>query len=560
MKRIRIYSVVLVGMIAMLNTSCKDWLQEPSPGVTKLEDFFTSGATADQTVVAAYVPLMWEFNSTYFSEWFIGDVMSDDALKGGQNIGDMADVYDMENWKTNTNSSFLLDYYRAQYQGVGRCNLALTNIPGMELDDYLKARATDSITAGATTNVKERLIGEAYFLRAYYYFRLVRVFGSLPKVDFVIESSEKWNQPAATVDALFDFIIADLKNAESPLWSKSVYEQAAYQNQMGRATKEAAWAMLQKVYLYMASPYWQEKRGKTDKAECLAEAKQWGAKVINVAATKGLFALTDYSKLFTLAEENGRESVFEIQYMAEQTSDYGEGFGFTRGTFSSILTRSRAKKYGEGWGFNHPTQNLYDEFETNDTRRDYSIFNPKTFDNETEERYLGSPYLNRKLMFIAYYDYDKDSIAYTGLDHATRGPLNNKQIRYADVLLMQAEICAESGDVAGATTYLNEVRSSRSMATYPGYTFTTTTPSTGDALIDAIRHERRMELAMEGHRWFDIVRWGNAKETMDAYKKTESEEAVKHMSEFVKGKHELLPLPSKEIDLQPDLKSEPWYN
>ena len=560
MKRIKIYIVVLLGIVAMLNTSCKDWLLEPSPGVTKLSDFFTSGETAGQAVVACYVPLMWEFNSTYFSEWFIGDVMSDDALKGGQNIGDMADVYDMENWKTNTNSTFLLDYYRAQYQGIGRCNLSLTYIPKMELDEYLKQTVMDSIAVGATTNMKERLLGEAYFLRAYYYFRLVRVFGALPKVDFVIESSDKWNQPAASVKDLYDFIISDLKNAEQRLWSKSIYEQSAHQGDMGRATKEAAWAMLQKVYLYMASPYWQNKRGMADKDECLTEAKIWGQKVIDVANNNGLFALTDYSKLFTLPEENGKESIFEIQYMAEQTSDYGEGFGFTRGTFSSILTRSRAKKYGGGWGFNHPTQNLYDEFEAGDPRRDYCIFNPKTFDNEVEERYLGSPYLNRKLMFIEFYDHDLDSIVYTGLDHATRGPLNNKQIRYADVLLMQAEICAESGDVAGATTCLNNVRSTRGMATYPGYTFTTTTPSTGDALIDAIRHERRMELAMEGHRWFDLVRWGIAKEAMDAYKATETEEAKSHMSEFVKGKHELLPLPSKEIDLQPDLKSEPWYN
>ena len=97
--------IILLGSIFTLS-SCESWLLEPSPGVTKLEDFYSVGKTAIQSTNAAYVPLMWEFNSTYFPEWFIGDVVSDDALKGGQSTGDMADVYDMENFKTNSNSTY----------------------------------------------------------------------------------------------------------------------------------------------------------------------------------------------------------------------------------------------------------------------------------------------------------------------------------------------------------------------------------------------------------------------------------------------------------------------
>ena len=87
------YKSILLGMLVATLVGCTGWLTEPSPGVTKLEDFFSVGETALQSVNAAYAPLMWEYNTTYFNEWFIGDVMSDDALKGGQNIGDMADVY-----------------------------------------------------------------------------------------------------------------------------------------------------------------------------------------------------------------------------------------------------------------------------------------------------------------------------------------------------------------------------------------------------------------------------------------------------------------------------------
>ncbi len=96
------YIFIILSGLTLTFTSCESWLLEPSPGVTKLEDFFSVGKTAIQSTNAAYVPLMWEYNSTYFPEWFIGDVVSDDALKGGQSIGDMADVYDMENFKTNS--------------------------------------------------------------------------------------------------------------------------------------------------------------------------------------------------------------------------------------------------------------------------------------------------------------------------------------------------------------------------------------------------------------------------------------------------------------------------
>ena len=104
----RRYIYLICFVIAVVLSSCSEWLHEPSPGSTELKDFFTVGETAIQSVNAAYAPLMWEYNHTYYSEWFIGDVMSDDALKGGQNIGDMADAYDMENWKTNTNNTLII--------------------------------------------------------------------------------------------------------------------------------------------------------------------------------------------------------------------------------------------------------------------------------------------------------------------------------------------------------------------------------------------------------------------------------------------------------------------
>ena len=107
-------NIILASVAIFTLTSCAGWLSEDGPMTNRVEDFFTSEETAVQVVNAAYTPLMWEFQSTYYSEFFIGDIMSDDALKGGQNIADMADAYDLENFKAISNNSLVLDYYRAK--------------------------------------------------------------------------------------------------------------------------------------------------------------------------------------------------------------------------------------------------------------------------------------------------------------------------------------------------------------------------------------------------------------------------------------------------------------
>ncbi len=522
MKTINKIFIAFLTLIAL--TSCDDWLQEPLPAVTQLEDYYTSGATGVYTTNAAYVPLTWEYNGTYYSEFFIGDIMSDDALKGGQNISDMADAYDMENFKTIANNGLILDYYRAQYQGIGRCNLGIREIPNLDTDSTM------------TAEIQDRLIGELKFLRAMYYFRLVRNFGGVPLVDYVIESADNWQQPRATADAIYDFIIEDLEDAEALLWKKSEYDD----DDLGRATKGAAQAMLLKVNLTIHD---------------YEAAEDWGDAIM----TSAEYTLhSDYASNFTLENENGTESVFEVQYTEDPTSDFGEGNGFTRGTFTTILTRSRSSILGGGWGFNKPTQNLYDEYETGDLRREATILNPTDdeIENVEQEIYLGSRYLNRKSGW-----YDDNNNAYE-LDHTSRGPLNRIDIRYADVLLMYAEAACENNNLIGAKNALDIVRdradttAARSILpvfpNYNGYT------DTQDDLRKAIRHERRVELAMEGHRWYDIKRWGVAKEVMDAYKTTETAEAQSHMAEFILGKHELLPIPSKEIELNP-MDQNPMY-
>lgn len=531
---------------SLLLTGCEDYLTAPNPATDKAEDFLASGQACINNVNSDYVPLQWEYATTYCSEWFIGDIVSDDALKGGQNLNDMSNSYDMENWKTISNNDMLNDIYRANFLGIGRCNLSLR---------YIANVAPDSVM---TESVKNRLLGEAHFLRAMYYFRLLRIFGGVPLSLDVIDGTDGWKLERASVDEVYKAIIADLEAANATLWVRSQYPA----EDLGRATKGAAQAMLLKTYLYMAGDYW-NKQVSMSSADCYKLAKAWGDSII----ASGEYSLeTNYANLFSLAGENGPESVFEVQYMEEETSDYGAdagGFGATRGTFSVILTRSRSSLLGGGWGFNKPTQNLYDEYEPGDARRDATILNPNDtlIENPNEEIYLGCRYVSRKRSLYL----NESGTSYEKLGHATRGEINNTIIRYADVLLMHAEACIGAGQ-GDAQADLNQVRTARGMASYPGYSFTVNgTTIDAPTLLQAVRHERRVELAMEGHRWFDIVRWNGldgqgVKKHMDAYKATETKKAQDQMAAFVEGKHEIFPIPSKQRELNPALTQNPQYN
>ena len=248
--------------------------------------------------------------------------------------------------------------------------MAITYIPDVAVDDTMDEA------------LKSRLLGEAHFLRAFYYFRLVRLFGDVPMTTEPIVSSAEWkNYPRVAKEEVYAQIIDDLEFAEEHLWPRS----AVAAEELGIATKGAAQAMLLKVNLYMKS---------------YDEARKWGEKLI----ASGEYTLcADYAANFTLEGENGPESIFEIQYTDDPMSDYGEGYGFSRGTFTMILTRSRSSAFGDsGWGFNKPTQNLYDEYEEGDPRRDITIHNPTDEQIQTPEQeiYLGSRYLNRKYALI----------------------------------------------------------------------------------------------------------------------------------------------------------------
>lgn len=506
--RTRIQHILVIVFAALLITACSEDFLNKEPLVDNvIENFYKTGSDAIYATNAAYTPLQWEFNNTYFSEWMLGDIVSDDALKGGNGISDMGDIFLLENFNGTPSNEILLEFYRAQYQGINRSNLAINNIPAIPVDEDMDE------------SLKKRLIAEAKFLRAFYYFRLVKVFGGVPKVTRSLSPSE-YAMPRAHKDTIYNLIYKDLLSAIPHLWKKYDYEP----EDMGRVTKGAAQALLMKAYLY--NKRWDD-------------ARAWGDSII----ASSVYGLNNsYADNFTLAGENGIESVFEIQYMEEPTSDYGEGNGFTRGTFTVILQRTRVSNLG--WGFNHPTTDLINEYEPSDPRKDATITGPDA------DVYLGNGYHSKKYALTGYQ-----------LAHPTRAPLNYKVIRYADVLLMYAEAACEIGDLGAAKLKLEEVRNRARQGNntiLPEFPYGSYTDDQA-GLRQAIRHERRVELAMEGQRFFDLVRWGIAPQVMNAYAANESEAVKAHIQPFIEGKHELFPIPEVERNLNPNLDQNPNY-
>jgi hypothetical protein len=362
-----------------------------------------------------------------------------------------------------------------------------------------------------------RIRAEAKFLRGLYYFNLATAFGGVPLVLTPLTPSEA-DAERATFDATWDQIEKDFSEAAAVLPLKSEYAPA----DLGRASSGAANIMLAKAQLM---------RQKFTAAETTLE------KVI----TSNQYALEDdYGKIFTRAFENGAESVFEIQHKNTQSSGGSEGTGVNRFCWS--------RKNG-GWGFDCPTEDLRDAFEAGDPRLIYTftftgdIFDPGDITDNTESP---TGYHNRKVYLSTS---ERDN------------PINDqgyniRYLRYADALLLYAEVLNENGKSADALTYLDMVRE-RARDTNPldprrtlqTVAITVNLPEVvttdKDALRDLIWHERRVELAMEYHRKFDLVRQQRYGDVMRAY-------AVNHNTDkgslFDDDFHNLIPVPAEEID------------
>ena len=486
MKKIK--QIFLLLTISIMSFTCADHVDyEPIEGYAITADvYFQSESDYDAALIGTYDPLQWLFFNIQ-----IGDIASDNSLCGGESASDylgLQQIDDMTHYPANDN---LRSIWQWLYEGVNRANYMHENKSLIEFEG------------------KDALYGEVYFLRAYYYFELVKFFGDVPLfVDRRLTAGQAGTLTRTSKAEVYAQIKLDLQNAISSLPNS--------QSQVGRVNKFTANALLGKVLLFQ------------DK---FIEAAAAFDQVIGVYSL-----VSDYGSQFLSSGENGPESVFEIQYT--NTSNWYD-WGCpqcSEGNYGIIMNGPRGwdgPEYAQGWSFNVPVNSLYESFEEGDSRRDASILDMVAYSAATganyTEGYEHTGYYNNK-----YIPRAGQSGGQTELNY-----LNNYRIiRYSDVLLMAAEANNRGGISDGlAQQYLNDVR--RRAFGDQDHDIT----ATGTDLTDAIWAERNFELSMEGHRFFDLVRTGQAASTING---------------FIESKHEVFPIPQIEIDIS-GLTQNPGY-
>lgn len=471
--------ILLIGLLAL--TGCNDLLDREPLGRLDAGSFFQTGGDAVSAINAAYEPLMFNnANNNFF--WAMGVVTSDNAVAGGD--GSRPGIVEMDFFTYTSRTQEFNDFWVLNYNGITQCNTVLAEVPEIDMDP----------------EVQDRIIGEAYFLRSFYYFWLTQVFGEVPLILEVLPPDEL-KVPKASRSDILNQIITDCDRAAERL--PDMYGDGS----TGRATRGAAYGLAAKANLYLEN--WEGVLEYIDRLESL-----------------GIYALVpDYTDNFREGTQNNSESVWEIQHT---NLELGLG-NFLNQWWSS-------NKYGEGYGFAEVTQDLVDEFETGDPRRPVTLAmnNDPYFELIYKPSFSSTRYSPRKYV-------QSDSVVTQKAD----GDINYTAIRYADVLLWKAEALVELGRISEALDPLEQVRArARDMADNPANILPPVTTTDASELMEAIRHERRVELAMEMHRFFDLVRWGLAAETLEG---------------FQTNKHEFFPIPQIELDLNGNLTQNQGY-
>jgi hypothetical protein len=465
MNQTSIRYTLFIGLCFFTAAGCSKFLDKQQQGVYNTTDFYTTPNAAVTAVNAAYVQLAFT-NATANPLWVFGDVASDDAVKGGQ-AGDDPDIGTIDNFTYNSSNAILSSEWGNYYAGITNCNLVLANVPGISMD----------------TAMRSRILGEAKFLRSWYYFMLVNIFGDVPVVltPLIPSQLQVAQTPARQV---FESVI------EPGLISAITSLPAAYTaTDLGRATRGAAEALLAKVYLYQ---------------------QKWDSSLIysQMVINSGQYNLMKvYSQNFDALHKNNQESIFEVQMLSNQAVNVG-----------NALNQWFAPLSENGYFFNAPTQDFVDEFERTgagvyDPRLDYTVgrdsmpwFNGEIFLSS----WSPTGYLTRK--YQQPYSQVPESLKGTG-------SCDYLAIRYADVLLFNAEAQNELGQTAAALLPLNKVRkraresflydsTQTGFGSIPAGLLPDVTGVDQTSVRAAIQHERRVEFGFEFHRFFDIIRWG----------------------------------------------------
>ncbi|GAB3818586.1 RagB/SusD family nutrient uptake outer membrane protein [Pontibacter rugosus] len=503
--------LLLAAILVCGTTSCDDFL-DLKPQDTRTEDnFYRTEADAREALTGIYDVLQWNTVTGYHPTPMLLDIASDDAYAGGGSRTDAPNIIEVDMHNILTTNLEIHGLWRKHFFGISRANLLLSKMENIEASDAVKARLT----------------AEAKFLRAHFYLDLVRFYENVPLVlEPLVEASE-FSQPQAAPKAVYDQIAKDLEEAIPDLPETTL---AASQ---GRATKWAAKALLAKAFLFYNGVYGQN----LETGSITVDAPRTLQHLQDIITQSGHGLLPNYADIFTPAGEFSVESVWEIGY-----SDENPWFdwGFVHGGEGNIqpqmqgprLQDPAAEQYQSGWSFAPATQSLYNAFEENDPRREATLLLETELEGSIDRGYQHTGYFSQKYTTANAY---KPTAGQQELNWGN----NYRAIRYADVLLMAAELAVKSG---GGTPqdWLDMVRDRVDLPSKP-------------ATLDNIYQERRVELALEGQRYWDLLRRGiNVAD--QAISSTQigpfyTGDPIDYNIDFKPATNGFFPIPQSEIDL-----------
>lgn len=470
----------LLILICFIQASCNLLDQKLESNFTP-DNFYKNAEDAKAAVSAAYDPLN---TANMYNQvmWILQDQATDDAEWGGGRSTANQAKNDLDKYSFTPATSTFQSLWSSAYGGINRCNAVISRVPGIAMD----------------TALRNRYVAEAKFLRGFYYFTLVRLFGGVPLVLEETTSLDNLEVARNTVDEVYQQVIKDFMEAAAVL-------PATYSaGDLGRASKGAALAFLAKVYLT-----------REDWSNAAARCKE----VMDL----GVYDLwTSFDQVFLIANKNGKEAIFEVQALGGGVGEGSFMQGYMRPNFDRVNGVA-------GFGDDPVTKNLYDTYQPADKRRDVTI-----------RMYSASsiPAAPASIIFPAYvYKYRDPSATANG-----EGSNNFPIVRYADVLLMYAEALNEQA--AGNTLAydaVNRIRERAGLADLEGLT--------QSQFRDSVLLERRLELAFEGHRWYDLAR---TRRLISAMKAQNPAVVVSEM-------HYLYPIPQTEIDVNSKLEQNPDY-
>lgn len=509
--------LLFLGWIA---SGCNKQLDQVNPNAETSAAYWKTATDALAGINAAYAPLLLDGCYMRFTPILL-DVRADDTRSNSP----WTAIYNVGRFQLGTSDpsgyGWSFDEY---YEGIYRCNQVLAFVPPISMD----------------TDLKNRILGQAHFLRGLYYFHLVNMFGGVPIPLVPPSGPSSYELPQASPDSVWGQVESDFKAAIPLLPQDYVNITGADQGNLGRATKGAATAYLGKAYLF-----------NKDFTDAAAQFKT----VIDM----GIYGLmTNYKDNFTLNYPNNKESIFEVQFSLTAGGTVLGWQGVPASTWGK--GSARAITYGApdfGFGDVQPSFALFNEFfqektvdSTVDPRLDATIFYNKPgetiYQDSFDVVYANSSYLTD--IFTRKYENGDGTVAN---EYTWKSGIDDRLMRYSDVLMMYAECENELGDPATCAQYIQMVRSRVNLpdrtAEFAGYTQA--------QMRTQIGHERFLEFGMEGHRFDDIRRWGWLSDpTMLAWLRSRDPE----FNSYIPGK-ELYPIPQAELDNNPYMKQNPTY-